>query len=52
MSNEDRAKEFLDCLGNGKSIYEIEAEEQEEVEEKRPRNVMNKYLAAVVAAIC
>ena len=23
---EERAKEFLECLGNGKSIYECEAE--------------------------
>ncbi|MFA5723662.1 MAG: hypothetical protein WC979_05370 [Candidatus Pacearchaeota archaeon] len=27
---ESRAKEFLKCLGNGKTIYQIEAEEDEE----------------------
>ena len=26
MKNEERVKEFLECLGNGKSIYECEAE--------------------------
>ena len=25
--NEERAKEFLSCLGNGKTIYQIESEE-------------------------
>ena len=24
---DERAKEFLECLGNGKTIYEIESEE-------------------------
>lgn len=24
-----RAKEFIECLGNGKTIYQIEAEEEE-----------------------
>lgn len=24
---EERAKEFLSCIGNGKTIYEIESEE-------------------------
>ena len=30
MTTDERAKEFLSCLGNGKTIYEIEREEQEE----------------------
>ena len=31
----NRARDFLNCLGNGKSIYEIESElsEQQEAEE-------------------
>jgi hypothetical protein len=33
MSEEKRAKEFLSCLGNGKTIDEIEREE--ELEEKQ-----------------
>ena len=32
--NDQRSREFLECLGNGKSIYEIEAEEAEENEEE------------------
>ena len=28
---DERAKEFLSCLGNGQSIYEIEAEDLENV---------------------
>jgi hypothetical protein len=26
MNENERAKEFLECLGNGKTIYECEAE--------------------------
>lgn len=26
MSQDERAKEFLSCLGNGKTIYQCEAE--------------------------
>jgi len=26
MSGEERAREFLECLGNGKTIYQCEAE--------------------------
>jgi len=32
MTNNERAKDFLSCLGNGKSIYQIESEEGEEDE--------------------
>ena len=32
MTNNERAKDFLSCLGNGKSIYQIESEEEEEDE--------------------
>ena len=32
MTNNERAKEFLSCLGNGKTIYEIESEEELEDE--------------------
>ncbi len=32
--SDERAKEFLACLGNGKTIYQIESEENENV---RPR---------------
>jgi len=30
MTNNERAKEFLKCLGNGKTIYQIESEEENE----------------------
>ena len=29
QEKEERAKEFLKCLGNGKTIYQIEAEEED-----------------------
>jgi hypothetical protein len=32
---DERAKEFMECLGNGKSIYEIEREENEREENDR-----------------
>jgi len=32
MTNNERAKEFLKCLGNGKTIYQIESEEDLENE--------------------
>jgi len=31
-NKEERAKEFLECLGNGKTIYQCE-EENEEIDE-------------------
>lgn len=30
-NDEKRFKEFIRCLGNGKSFYEIESEEEEEI---------------------
>ena len=29
QDNDQREKEFLNCLGSGKTIYQIEAEEEE-----------------------
>ena len=29
---EDRTKDFLNCLGNGKTIYEIEMEEESDTD--------------------
>jgi hypothetical protein len=28
LTKETRAREFLECLGNGKTIYQIESEEE------------------------
>ncbi len=35
-SQDQRAKEFLASLGNGKTIYQIESQEEEEDEEEEP----------------
>ena len=32
MTNNERVKEFIECLGNGKTIYQIESEEDLENE--------------------
>lgn len=36
MTREDdeRAMEFLSCLGNGKTIYQIELEEDDDIQER------------------
>jgi len=36
--SEERAEEFLECLGNGKSIYECESE-NDQIDEEREKEV-------------
>jgi hypothetical protein len=42
---EIRAKEFIECLGNGKTIYQIEAEEDREIsdEEDMKADLIRRY---------
>lgn len=43
-NNQKRTQEFLKCLGNGKSLQEIEAEEEEPEENLRPMKDLIKEI--------